>query len=302
MGLKIRIGNITLKNPVMAASGTFGMGEEYSGLMDINKLGAIVTKTITLLPRAGNPAPRLVETPSGLLNSIGLENGGVDDFLKNKMPFIRKLKVPVIVSIGAEDVDEYAKLAEKLDRQGVAGIEINISCPNVRTGLQFGKTPEGVSAVVSAVRKATKRTIITKLTPNVSDITQVAKAAQDAGSDAVSLVNTFLGMAVDIDSGKPLLGAVTGGLSGPAIKPMALRMVWEAHKKIKIPIIGIGGIMSYRDAIEFIICGASAVQIGTANFVDPRIGPEIIDGIGRYLKKKRINDINKLTGTLKVKK
>ena len=292
-----------MRNPVMAASGTFG--EEYRELVKEGALGAIVAKTITLKPRTGNPAPRVCETPSGMLNSIGLENKGVDYFLKNKLPALAKFKVPVVASIAGDDEDEFAELARRLKGR-VEAIELNLSCPNIprRSRTQYeiiAQDEEAIEKIVKAVRKATNLTIITKLSPNVTDIAKMAKAAEDAGSDAVSLVNTFLGMAVDIETKKPKLGNVTGGLSGPAIKPLALRTVWSAYNKVRIPIIGIGGIMDWRDAIEFILCGATAVQVGTANFVNPKAPSEIITGIKGYLRKNKIGNINELIGRIEVK-
>lgn len=301
MNTSVKIGKIRLKNPVMVASGTFGAGEEYAEFIDINKLGAIVTKTITLRPRAGNPPPRIVETPAGMLNAIGLENKGLEYFLKEKIPFLRKLKIPVIVSISGETADEFKILAQRLGDSAIDGLELNISCPNIKSGKGLIAQCAGSTYdVVNAVRKATKLTIITKLSPNVTDITEIAQAAQDGGSDAVSLVNTFLGMAVDIAGRRHILGNVTGGLSGPAIKPLALRMVHEVYRKVKTPIIGIGGIINSKDALEFLICGAVAVQVGTANFIDPGAALGIADGIKKYLRDSKINDIKKITGSLKV--
>lgn len=309
--LAIKIGRLKLKNPVMAASGTFG--EEYSPLVDMRSLGAIVAKTVTLKPRIGNPPPRVCETPSGMLNSIGLENKGLEHFLKDKLPALTKFKVPVIVSIAGDDEDEFAELARRLSGvKGIDAIEMNLSCPNItrrsRTNHErrttnheiIAQDEEAIGRIVKAVKRATKSTIITKLSPNVTDIAKMAKTAEEAGSDAISLVNTFPGMGVDIDTKKPLLGNVTGGLSGPAIKPLALRMVWEAYRKVKIPIIGLGGIMDWRDAIEFILCGASAVQVGTANFVDPGTPGKIVSGIQKYMRENAINDIKDLVGAIKI--
>ncbi|MFA5147734.1 MAG: dihydroorotate dehydrogenase [Candidatus Omnitrophota bacterium] len=299
--LKVRIGTLELKNPVTMASGTFGSsGEEYKSLIDLSRLGAIVTKSITLRAREGNPPPRLVETPSGMLNSIGIQNDGVDSFIKDKLPSLGKLRTAVIVSIAGHCVEDYAALAAKLDKvKRVDALEINISCPNVKGGLEFSREPGSASGVVAAVRRSTGKPIITKLSPNVKDICEVALAAQEAGTDAVSLVNTFTGMAIDIDSRMPVLGNVVGGLSGPAIKPIALRMVWETSRKVRIPVIGIGGIMDYKDALEFIIAGASAVQVGTATFVNPAAAMEIIGGIEKYVRGKKIKNIRELTGCLK---
>lgn len=299
--LKVKIGSLELKNPVTVASGTFGSGEEYRGLVDLNRLGAIVTKSITLRPREGNPPPRLVETPSGMLNSIGLQNDGIDAFIRDKVPFLNKVKAAVIVSIAAHSVEDYAAIAGKLDRLKRAdAIEINISCPNVKGGLEFSREPASTSAVVSAVRRKTSKPVITKLSPNVKDICEIAAAAQEAGSDAVSLVNTFTGMAVDIGTRTPVLGNIVGGLSGPAIRPIALRMVWEAARKLRIPVIGMGGIMDHEDALGFLIAGASAVQIGTANFVNPKAAAEIIAGIEDYMRRNKMENMKELVGCLKV--
>jgi dihydroorotate dehydrogenase (NAD+) catalytic subunit len=298
--LKVKIGGLELKNPVIVASGTFGSGEEYKDLIDLDKLGAIVTKSITLRPREGNPPPRVVETPSGMLNSIGLQNDGMDAFIKDKIPFLNKVKTAVIVSIAAHSVDDYAEIAGRLNKfKRVDAIEINISCPNVKGGLEFSREPGSAAAVVRRVRAVSNKPLITKLSPNVKDITEIAMAAEDAGSDAVSLVNTFTGMAIDIASKRPVLGNIVGGLSGPAIKPIALRMVWETAKKVKIPVIGIGGIMDYGDALEFIIAGASAVQIGTVNFVNPKAAADIVSGIEKYMRQEKIKNIKELTGCLR---
>jgi len=298
--MKVRIGGLELKNPVMAASGTFGSGEEYKGLVDLNGLGAIVTKSVTLKAREGNPPPRMVETPSGMLNSIGIQNDGVDAFIKDKMPFLDKLKTAVVVSIAGHCLEDYARLAAKIDKvKGADAIEINISCPNVKGGLEFSREPGSAADVVRAVRRSTRKPVITKLSPNVKDISEIALAAQEAGTDAVSLVNTFTGMAIDIGSRMPVLGNIVGGLSGPAIKPIALRMVWETARRVRVPVIGMGGIMGCDDALEFIIAGASAVQIGTANFVDPSAMAGIIGGIERYMQGRKIKDIKELTGCLK---
>ncbi|MFA4991570.1 MAG: dihydroorotate dehydrogenase [Candidatus Omnitrophota bacterium] len=288
MKMDIKIGKIRLRNPVMAASGTFGYAKEFEGLVDLKRLGAIVTKTITLKPRKGNPMPRICETASGMLNAIGLQNEGVENFIKEKIPYLVKLKVPVIVSISGNDIKEFCKLAETLDREkGVDGIELNISCPNINKGHGLiAQDKEATRDLVKSVRAVTGKTLITKLSPNVTDITEIAVAAEKAGTDAVSLINTFLGMAIGIDTRKPVLGNVTGGLSGPCIKPIALRMVWEVARAVKIPVIGMGGIMTARDAIEFMIAGAAAIQIGTANFVDPGACESIIKGISEYFRGK----------------
>ncbi len=299
--LNINIGKLRLKNPVMAASGTFGI--EYGDFIDINKLGAYVTKTITLNARAGNPPPRICETPAGMLNSIGLENKGLEDFVKNKIPELNKLKAPLIVSIAGDDPDEFARLARALDKvKKVSAIEMNLSCPNVKHGRRdflIAQDEDATYEIVEAARKSTTLTIIAKLSPNVTDIKKIAKAVEKAGANAVSLINTLVGMAVDIDTKRPILGNITGGLSGPAIKPIALHMVREAYNSIKIPVVGIGGIMGYKDAVEFIWCGASAVQVGTANFGDPTATAGIIKGIRSYMAKNRVKDINELIGAIK---
>jgi len=311
LNLGVNIGKLKLKNPVMAASGTFG--EEYRKLTDISSLGALVTKTITLKPRVGNPPPRIVETASGMLNAIGLENKGLDDFVNNKMPVLRKFGTALVVSMAGDDENEFAKLAGYLSKtKGIDALELNLSCPNLIRRVKgqgsrvkgkekeiIAQDEEAVYRIVKAVKKATNLVMIAKLSPNVTDISEIARVAESAGADAVSLVNTFSAMAVDIDTKKPMLGNITGGLSGPAIKPIALKMVWEAYEKIKIPIVGIGGIMSYKDAVEFMLCGATAIQVGTANFVNPRASTEVIDGIKDYMRENRISDINNLIGDIR---
>jgi dihydroorotate dehydrogenase (NAD+) catalytic subunit len=302
MNLAVKIGRLKLKNPVMAASGTWGA--EYGELYDINKLGAIVLKTITLEERAGNPPPRVCETASGMLNSIGLENKGVEDFIDNKLPKLRGVKTHLIASVAGGDKNEFKELAKRLSRCGlIDALELNLSCPNISYGSRndlIAHNEKAVYEVVKAVRRSTRLTIITKLSPNVTDIKVFAKAAEAGGSDAIALTNTFIGMAIDINTRRPMLGNVTGGLSGPAVKPLSLRAVWEAKKAINIPIIGIGGIMDYRDAVEFMLCGSSAIQVGTANFVNPRAPVEIIKGLEEYLKKKNISSVSKLTGAVKL--
>lgn len=302
--LKIKIGKLELKNPIMAASGTFGYGEEFhQNFYDISQLGAVVTKGISLKPRNGNPPPRIVETPSGMLNAIGLQNVGLEVFVKEKLPFLRKAGVTIIVNIFGETVSEYVELAERLNGlPDVHGLELNISCPNVRAGgVQFGKDPKLAAKVVKAVRKAVKKTLIVKLSPNYHDIPLMAKTVADAGADALSLINTITGMAIDVKTRRPVLANITGGLSGPAIKPVALRMVWEAYNacgkgKNGIPIIGIGGIMNINDVIEFLLAGATAVQIGTGNFIKPDIGHLLINQLEDYLTGNRIGSISDLTG------
>lgn len=297
VNLSVKIGRLKLKNPVVAASGTFGM--EYKDLVDINLLGAIVMKTITLNPRTGNPPPRIAETASGMLNSIGLENKGCNDFINNRLPLLKNVRTPIIASISGDDENEFEELARRLSKAGrIDALELNLSCPNLRKKVMISHDAGATGKVVKAVRKATGLTIIAKLSPNVTDIVTIAKSAESSGADALSLTNTFLGLAVDIETRKPKLGNLTGGLSGPAIKPLALRMVREVYKAVNIPIIGMGGIMDYRDALEFIICGARAIQIGTANFVNPKASTEILNGIRQYLADKKLNDINKLIGCI----
>lgn len=301
--LSVDIAGIRMKNPVMCASGTFGFGEEYGKFFDLKKLGALVTKTITLKPMDGNLPPRVYETPSGMLNSIGLQNPGVKIFLKEKMPFLRKIGIPIIVSVGGETIEEYIKVVNELKwAEGILGIELNISCPNVknRTRPQFSQDPDATCEVVKKVKKNTNFPLIVKLSPNVTDISVIAKSAQDGGADAVSLINTLKGMAVNIKKRTPILSTVTGGLSGPAVKPVALWMVWEVYNKVKIPIIGMGGIVTAQDALEFIICGAKAVAVGTANFINPHAIPEIIEGIKKYLIENKISSISSLTGSLEI--
>ena len=302
MNTNIKIGGIDLKNPVIAASGTYGYAREYGEAIDINALGAIVVKGISLEPSKGNPEPRIAETPCGMLNSIGLENVGIKAFINNKLPYLKAIKIPIITNIYGKTTNEYAELAGIIDKlEGIAGIEVNISCPNVsKGGVAFGTVPELTHEVISAVRRETSKTVIAKLSPNVTDITVIAKAAEAAGADALSLINTITGMAIDIKTRKPMLANITGGLSGPAIKPVAVRMVWQTANSVSIPIIGLGGITCAEDAIEFIVAGATAVQIGTANFPDPRTPLRIIEGINKYMKKNRINSIHELKGTVKI--
>lgn len=298
--MAVDIGGICLKNPVMTASGTFGYGLEFNGLVDLNRLGAIVVKGLSLKPAAGNITPRIVETASGMLNAIGLENIGIEAFIRDKLPALAAYDTPVIVNTYARTVEEYAELAARMDGvEQIAGMEINISCPNVKAGgVAFGVVPEMAAKVVSAVRKKTTKPVIVKLTPNVADIAAIARKVEDCGADAVSLINTITGMAIDIQTRRPKLGNITGGLSGPAIKPVALRMVWQVAGAVKIPVIGIGGIMCAEDVIEFIMVGATAVQIGTANFVNPCITMEIIEGLARYMKDNKIGGISELINTL----
>ena len=289
-----------MKNPVMVASGTFGYGEEASKFVDLDKIGAIVTKTITLKPREGNPPPRIAETPSGMLNSIGLQNKGIDDFIKNRLPFLSKFKTPVIANIAGNSAKDYAELAKMLNKQpAVKGIEINISCPNVsKGGMFFCFDPKATGELVKTVRKETSLPLIVKLSPNVTDIVVIAKQAEAAGADAVSLINTLLGMAIDVDTRKPKIGNITGGLSGPAIRPVAVRMVYQVAQMVKIPVIGIGGIMAGEDAIEFFLAGALAVQVGTANFIDTQAPIRIVEEIKEYLSAKKVSHYKELIGKL----
>ncbi len=299
--LKVEIGpGVVLKNPVLTASGTFGYGREYAPYFDISKLGAIVTKGLSLQPKTGNPGGRITETACGMLNAIGLENIGVERFLSEELPILQKLGATVIVNIFGNNQSDYAALAAKLD--GVAGItalEINISCPNVKAGgIQFGTDPEAAAKLVAAVRKKTSLPLITKLSPNVSDIVEVAKAVAGAGSDALSLINTLLGMAIDLDRKQPVLGNVTGGLSGPAIKPVALRMVYQVSQVVSIPVIGIGGIVSAQDALEFLLAGATAIEVGTASFVNPCTAVEIVEGVENYLNNQGCDKVTDFIGSL----
>ena len=298
--LNTKIGSLELKNPVMTASGTFGYGTEYADFMDINRLGAIIVKGTTLNPRQGNPYPRMAETPSGMLNAVGLQNKGVDYFVDHIYPEVRKFQTNVIVNVSGSSIEDYAQCASIINTlDDIPAIELNISCPNVKQGgMAFGVKPESAAQVVSAVRKAYDKTLIVKLSPNVTDITEIALAVEGAGADSVSLINTMLGMAIDAERRKPILSTVTGGMSGPAVKPVALRMVWQVAKAVKIPVIGLGGICSATDAIEFLLAGASAVQIGTANFIDPSISEKVVDGIEEYLTRHGFNSVEDIIGAL----
>lgn len=301
MNLSVNIGGLRLKNPVMTASGTFGYGEEYSEFIDLNRLGAVVVKGLSLHPKEGNPPPRIIETPAGMLNAIGLQNIGIERFMTEKIPFLKQFKTALIVNFFGDSIDEYREAAERLSSvDGIHALEMNISCPNKQSGWSiFGTDPVVTSEVVSAVRKATKLPLIVKLSPNVTDIKLMARVASDAGADALSLINTITGMAVDIRTRRPKLANITGGLSGPAVKPVAIRMVWEAYNTVKIPIIGIGGIMDAFDAIEFMLAGATAIAVGTANFVNPNATIDIIEGIEGFMRGNGISDIKELTGGLK---
>jgi len=302
VNLSVDIGGIVLKNPVMTASGTFGFGTEFASIVDLNRLGGIIVKGLSLKPAAGNPPPRIVETPCGMLNAIGLENIGVEIFIREKLPLLASVSTPVFANIYGKTVEEYAEIAARLnDVEKVAGVEVNISCPNVTAGgVAFGVDPEMAASVVRAVKDKTSKPVIVKLSPNVTDVVVIARSAEDAGADAVSLINTITGMVIDIEKRVPVLANITGGLSGPAIRPVAVRMVWQVARAVRIPVIGIGGIMCARDALEFIIAGATAVQVGTANFVNPLATMEIIDGIGQYLNAHGISDIRELIGSLNI--
>ena len=292
--------HLVLKNPVMTASGTFGYGLEYADLMDISRLGAIIVKGTTAEPRQGNPYPRMAETPAGMLNAVGLQNRGVDYFVDKIYPAIRSVDTAMIVNVGGSTVETYVECAEKIAAlDDIPAIELNISCPNVKQGgMGFGLCAASAAEVVRAVRRVYPRTLIVKLSPNVTDITEIARAVEAEGADAVSLINTLLGMAVDAERRKPILSTVTGGLSGPCVKPIALRMVWQTAKAVRIPVIGLGGIASWRDAVEFILAGATAVQIGTSNFVDPTVSLKVIDGIAAYCERHGFHHASELVGAL----
>lgn len=300
--LSVEIGKLKLKNPIMTASGTFGYGEEFADFIDLNRLGGIIVKGTTLHHREGNPYPRMAETPSGMLNAVGLQNKGVDYFIEHIYPRIKDLDTRVIVNVSGSCIDDYVAVCEKLSPlDKVAAVEINISCPNVKQGgMGFGTTCSGAESVTSAVRKAYDGTMIVKLTPNVTDITEIARAVEAAGADAVSLTNTFLGMAIDVEKRKPMLSTITGGLSGPCIRPIAVRMVWQVANAVKVPVVGLGGIASGRDAIEFLLAGATAVQIGTANFVDPQVTVKAINYIEDYLIRHQITSVRELIGGMEV--
>jgi len=300
--MKVNIGGIEIKNPVMTASGTFGYASEFDELMDLNRLGAIVVKGLSLEPSKGNPPPRIVETPCGMLNAIGLENVGLAAFVKKKLPFLRRLDTPIFVNVYGKSTEEYAELAARLENiDGVSGIEVNISCPNVKSGgMAFGAYPESAAEVIRAIRKQIAKPLMVKLSPNVTDITEIAKSVEAEGADSISLINTITGMAIDIETRRPKIGNITGGLSGPAIKPVALRMVWQVAQTVKVPVVGIGGILTAKDALEFLIAGAVAVQIGTANFINPHATTDIIDGIETFLMERNISDISDIIATLEV--
>lgn len=300
MDLSVNIGRLRLKNPVVTASGTFGYGEEYSEFIDLSILGGVVVKGLSLLPKEGNPPPRITETPAGMLNAVGLQNIGIDRFLNEKLPFLRQFDTSVIVNFFGDSIDEYADAANRLSSaDGVHALEMNISCPNKQAGwCFFGTDPKVTFEVVTAVRRSTHLPLIVKLSPNVTDIRVIARAAADAGADALSLINTLTGMAIDIRTRRPVLANITGGLSGPAVKPVALRMVWETYNAVKLPLIGMGGIMNSDDAIEFMLAGASAVAIGTANFIRPAAPFDVLRGIEKFMDEHAISCISALTGGL----
>ncbi|MFN3135186.1 MAG: dihydroorotate dehydrogenase [Candidatus Kryptonium sp.] len=300
MKTEVEIGKLKLKNPVLVASGTFGYGDELIGTIDVNKLGGIVTKSLTLKPKIGNPPPRIAETPCGMLNSIGLANIGVDKFISEKLPILKNLDTAIIVNIAAKRIEDYCEIIRRLeDAEGVSAYEVNISCPNVKEGgLEFGTNLEMTAKIVNATRKLTDKTLIIKLTPNVTRISEFARVCKEEGADAVSLINTIVGMAIDIKTRKPKISTITGGLSGPAIKPIALAKVFEVFQNVDIPIIGIGGITTWEDAIEFMIAGAKAIQVGTANFIDPNSPLNIILGIVKYCEENKIENINDIVGSI----
>ncbi|MBQ7554041.1 MAG: dihydroorotate dehydrogenase [Bacteroidaceae bacterium] len=300
--LNINIGSLKLKNPVLTASGTFGYGEEFADFIDLTRLGGFIVKGTTLHPREGNPYPRMAETPMGMLNAVGLQNKGVHHFVEHIYPRLKNLNTNVIVNVSGSSVEDYSETAAIINElDNIPAIELNISCPNVKHGgMTFGVHPEAAAEVVSAVRKAYHKTLIVKLTPNVTDITEIAKAVEGAGADSVSLINTMLGMAIDAERRKPLLSTVTGGLSGPCVKPVALRMVWQVAKAVKVPVVGLGGIMNATDAVEFLLAGATAIELGTANFIDPGITVKVVDGINEYLDRHGFKSVKEIIGALEI--
>jgi len=300
--LSVNIGELKMKNPVMTASGTFGYGEEFEDFINIERIGGIIVKGTTLHKREGNPYPRMAETPSGMLNAVGLQNKGAKYFAEHIYPRIKGLDTNIIVNVSGSAIDDYVETAEIINElDNISAIELNISCPNVKEGgMAFGVTTTGACNVVKAVREAYKKTLIVKLSPNVTDITEIARSAEDSGADSVSLINTLLGMAIDAERRRPLLSTITGGLSGPAVKPIALRMVWQVANAVKIPVIGMGGIMDWKDAIEFILAGASAIQVGTANFIDPTTTLKVEEGINDYLERHKIKSVSEIIGALEV--
>ena len=298
--LAVKVHNLSLKNPVLTASGTFGYGEEFADFVDLERLGGFIVKGTTGSHREGNPYPRMAETPSGMLNAVGLQNGGVEKFCHEVYPRIQHLDTNIIVNVSGSSIEEYCEVAAQINElERIPAIELNISCPNVkRGGMGFGTNPEMAAQVVAAVRKVYKKTLIVQLTPNVSSVVDIAKAVEGAGADSVSLINTMLGMAVDVEHRRPYLSTITGGLSGPAVKPVAVRMVWQVAHAVQIPVIGLGGIASAEDALEFLMVGAKAIQVGTANFIDPAVTMKIIDGLEAYCVRHGINDINDIIGII----
>ena len=298
--LSVKIGGLQMKNPVMTASGTFGYGEEYADFVDLTQIGGIIVKGTTLHPREGNPYPRMAETPQGMLNAVGLQNKGVHYFVEHIYPRIKDIDTNMIVNVSGSAIEDYAETASIIDGlDKIPAIELNISCPNVKQGgMAFGVTARGAEEVVSAVRKVYHKTLIVKLSPNVTDITEIARAAEAGGADSVSLINTLLGMAIDAERRRPVLSTITGGMSGAAVKPIALRMVWQVSHAVKIPVIGLGGIMNARDAVEFLLAGASAIQIGTANFIDPCVTVRVAEGINDYLERHGFKSVNEIVGGL----
>lgn len=301
VSLGVEVAGIRMQNPVLTASGTFGYAQEFEQYFDLNRLGAIVVKTITRLPRAGNPAPRIVETPAGMLNAIGLQNVGIEAFIREKLPYLRRLTPPLIVNVAGESVEDFRELTKRIsDQEGVAGIELNVSCPNVAGGLDFSTDPQLTFRVVKAAREATHLPVIPKLSPNVADIAAIARAAADAGADGISLINTLVGMAIDTRTRHPKIANVTGGLSGPAIRPVAVRMVWQVAQAVRLPIIGMGGVVTAEDAVEFLLAGATAVAIGTASFVDPASTVKVIEGLEAYCVANSLPDVRQLIGGVRI--
>ena len=298
--LSVNIGNLKLSNPVMTASGTFGYGKEFEDFVDLEKIGGIIVKGTTLHRREGNPYPRMAETPMGMLNAVGLQNKGVDYFISEIYPQIKDIRTNMIVNVSGSAIEDYVQTAEKINElENIPAIELNISCPNVKQGgMAFGVTAKGASEVVKAVREVYKKTLIVKLSPNVTDITEIARAVEGAGADSVSLINTLLGMAIDAEKRRPILSTITGGMSGAAVKPIALRMVWQVSKAVNTPVIGLGGIMNWKDAVEFLLAGASAIQIGTANFIDPAVTVKVADGINDYLDRHGFTSVKDIIGGL----
>jgi len=299
--MAVEVAGIRMQNPVMTASGTFGYAQEFEKYLDLNRFGALVVKTITRLPRPGNPAPRIVETPAGMLNAIGLQNVGIDAFIKEKLPYLRRLTPPLIVNVAGESIEDFRELTKRIgDQEGVAGIELNVSCPNVAGGLDFSTDPKLTHEVVRAAREATRLPVIPKLSPNVTDIRVIARAAAEAGANAISLINTVVGMAIDVRTRRPKIANITGGLSGPAIRPVAVRMVWQVARTVKLPIIGMGGILTGEDAAEFMLAGATAVAVGTANFIDPTNAIKIIEGLEQYCAAGGIVEARQLIGSVQL--